>query len=92
LPNHVRLSPRFRRRVARAVSRTLVVEGVDVACLELIRLVLVRAGHQVVAVPGAHAALAALNRHQAISLMLVDVVVPEMDGYDLVAEARKISR
>jgi CheY-like chemotaxis protein len=42
-------------------------------------------------VPGPHAALAALNRQPAISLMLVDVVMPEMDGYDLVAEARKIS-
>jgi two-component system cell cycle sensor histidine kinase/response regulator CckA len=58
---------------------------------ELIRLVLVRAGHEVVAVAGPHAALAALNRQPTISVMLVDVVMPEMDGYDLVAEARKIS-
>jgi CheY-like chemotaxis protein len=57
---------------------------------ELIRLVLVRAGHEVVAVAGPHAALAALHRQPAISLMLVDVVMPEMDGYDLVAEARTI--
>jgi CheY-like chemotaxis protein len=58
---------------------------------ELMRMVLVRAGHEVVAVAGPHAALAALNRQPAISLMLVDVVMPEMDGYDLVAEARKIA-
>ena len=58
---------------------------------ELIRLVLVRAGHEVVTVAGPHAALAALNRQPAIALMLVDVVMPEMDGYDLVAEVRKIS-
>jgi CheY-like chemotaxis protein len=58
---------------------------------ELIRLVLVRAGHKVLAVGGPHAALAELNRQPAISLMLVDVVMPEMDGYDLVVEARKIS-
>ena len=58
---------------------------------ELIRLVLVRAGHEVVAVAGPHVALAALHREPAISLMLVDVVMPEMDGYDLVAEARTIS-
>jgi two-component system cell cycle sensor histidine kinase/response regulator CckA len=58
---------------------------------ELIRLVLVRAGHEVIPVAGPHAALAALHRQPAISLMLVDVVMPEMDGYDLVAEARKIS-
>jgi two-component system cell cycle sensor histidine kinase/response regulator CckA len=58
---------------------------------ELIRLVLVRAGHEVVDVAGPHAALAALNRQPAIPLMLVDVVMPEMDGYDLVTEARKVS-
>ena len=68
----------------------LVVED-DPRVRELIRLVLVRAGHEVVAVAGPHAALAALNRQPAISLMLVDVVMPEMDGYDLVVEGRKIS-
>ena len=58
---------------------------------ELVRLVLVRAGHEVVAVAGPRAALVALNRQPAIPLILVDVVMPEMDGYDLAAEARKIS-
>jgi two-component system cell cycle sensor histidine kinase/response regulator CckA len=58
---------------------------------ELVRLVLVRAGHEVVAVAGPHAALAALQRQPSVALMLVDVVMPEMDGYDLVAEARTIS-
>ena len=57
---------------------------------ELIRLVLVRAGHEVVAVAGPRAALAALHRQPSISLMLVDIVMPEMSGYDLVAEARTI--
>ena len=72
------------------MAPVLVVED-DPRVRELIRLVLVRAGHEVVAVAGPHAALAALNRQPAISLMLVDVVMPEMDGYDLVAEARKIA-
>ena len=58
---------------------------------ELIRLVLVRVGREVVAVAGPHAALDALRRQPAIALMLVDVVMPEMNGYDLVAEARTIS-
>jgi two-component system cell cycle sensor histidine kinase/response regulator CckA len=57
---------------------------------ELMRLVLVRAGHDVVAVAGPHEALAALNRQPDINLLLIDVVMPEMNGYDLAAEARRI--
>lgn len=74
----------------RLPGAVLVVED-EPGMRELIRLVLVRAGHEVVTVAGPHAALAVLNRQSAISLMLVDIVMPEMDGYDLVAEARKIS-
>jgi len=74
----------------RLTAPVLVVED-DQRVRELIKLVLVRAGHEVVDVAGPHAALAALNRQPAMSLMLVDVVMPEMDGYDLVAEARKIA-
>jgi two-component system cell cycle sensor histidine kinase/response regulator CckA len=74
----------------RLTAPVLVVED-DPRVRELIRLVLVRAGHEVVAVAGPHAALAALNRQPVMSLMLVDVVMPEMDGYDLAAVARKIS-
>ena len=55
---------------------------------ELIRSVLTRAGHDVVAADGPRAALAALSRLPAVALMIVDLVMPEMDGYDLVAEAR----
>jgi two-component system cell cycle sensor histidine kinase/response regulator CckA len=58
---------------------------------ELIRLVLVRAGYEVVAVAEPHAALAALHRQPSMSMMLVDVVIPEMDGYALVEEARKVA-
>jgi two-component system cell cycle sensor histidine kinase/response regulator CckA len=58
---------------------------------ELIRVVLVRAGHEVIAVADPHEALAALHRQPRMSLMLVDIVIPEMDGYALVEEARKIA-
>jgi CheY-like chemotaxis protein len=58
---------------------------------ELIKRVLTLAGREVVAVAGPRAALAVLLRQPAIALMLVDVVMPEMDGYDLAAEARTIS-
>jgi CheY-like chemotaxis protein len=77
--------------IARAVKTppVLVVED-EPNVRELIKEVLGRAGHEVLAVAGPHAALAAMNR-QPIALMLVDVVMPQMGGYDLVAEARKIS-
>ena len=70
------------------VAQVLVVED-EPGMRELIKVVLVRAGHEVVTVAGPRAALAALNRQPDISLMLVDVVMPEMDGYELVVEARK---
>ena len=79
-----------RAGAARLTAPVLVVED-EPGMREFIRLVLVQAGHEVVMVAGPRAALAALNRQPAISLMLVDIVMPEMDGYEVVAEARKIS-
>jgi two-component system cell cycle sensor histidine kinase/response regulator CckA len=73
-----------------ATAPILVVED-EPRVRELIRLVLVRAGHEVVGVAEPHAALAALHRQPSMSMMLVDVVIPEMDGYALVEEARKIA-
>ena len=73
-----------------ATAPILVVED-EPRVRELIRLVLVRAGHEVVAVAEPHAALAALHRQPSMSMMLVDVVIPEMDGYALVEEARKVA-
>jgi len=74
----------------RLTTEVLVVED-EPGVRELTKRVLVRAGHGVVTVASPHAALAALKRHPALSLMLVDIVMPEMDGYDLVAEVRRIS-
>ena len=74
----------------RMIAPVLVVED-EPGMREFIRLVLTRAGHEVVTVAGPRAALDALSRQPAISLMLVDVVMPEMDGYEVVAEARKLS-
>jgi len=68
----------------------LVVED-EPALRDLIRRVLTRAGHEVVTAPGARAALAELTRQPAISLLLVDIVMPDMDGYEVAVEARKIS-
>lgn len=76
------------RADARPALPVLVVED-EPGMRAFITQTLMRAGHEVLAVSGPHAALAALNRQPAIALMLVDVVMPEMDGYDFVAEARK---
>lgn len=84
-------SPAGRAPVEGRVTATVLVVEDEPGMREFIRLVLERIGHEVVAVAGPRAALAALNRRPALSLMLVDVVMPEMDGYDLVAEARKVS-
>jgi CheY-like chemotaxis protein len=70
-------------------SKVLIVDD-DARVRDLIKLVLVRAGHDVVAVAGAHDALTELNRHPDIRLLLIDVIMPEMSGYDLAAAARKI--
>jgi two-component system cell cycle sensor histidine kinase/response regulator CckA len=76
-------------REAPANVRVLVVED-EPGVREFIQRALMRSGREVVTVVGPLAALAALNNGPAISLLLVDIVMPEMDGYDLAAEARKI--
>jgi len=80
--------PRATAAAPRLRAPVLVVED-EPGVRELITVVLARAGHEVVAVEGPHAALAALHRQPLITLMLVDVIMPEMDGYQFVAEARK---
>ena len=58
---------------------------------QIVELVLRRAGHDVVAVESPQEALAALRSQPDINLVLTDVVMPEMNGYDLAAEAKKIA-
>lgn len=70
--------------------RVLVVED-EPGVREFIKRVLLRSGREVVTAAGPLAALTVLNSRPGISLMLVDIVMPEMDGYDLAAEARKIA-
>lgn len=81
------LPSRIREAVV-ASTAVLVVED-EPGIRELIKVVLERAGYAVLAADGPHAALAALRRQPAISLMLVDLIMPQMDGYDFVAEARR---
>lgn len=70
-----------------ARTEILIVED-EPAVRELIRAVLSRAGYDVVAIAGPRAALAELGREPLLALLIVDLVMPEMDGYDLVAAAR----
>jgi CheY-like chemotaxis protein len=72
-----------------ARTEILIVED-EPGIRELIRTVLSRAGYDVAAVAGPRAALAALARRPVVALLIVDLVMPEMDGYDLVAEARDL--
>jgi CheY-like chemotaxis protein len=69
------------------VASVLVVED-EPRIRELIRVVLTRAGHDVVAVAGPHEALAVLQRRPTIEVLLTDVIMPDMTGYDLADQAR----
>jgi len=71
-------------------ASVLIVED-DPGVRQIIEIVLRRAGHDVVAVEGPREALAFLKGHPDINLVLTDVVMPEMDGYELAAEIKKIA-
>lgn len=70
--------------------RLLVVED-EPGIRDFITRALTRRGLEVVAVVGPIAALIALTNRPEIRLMLTDIVMPEMDGYELAVEARKIA-
>lgn len=70
--------------------RVLVVDD-EPGMRDFIKQVLVRAGLEAVAVARARDAVATLSQPPAISLLIVDVIMPEMDGYELAAEARRIT-
>jgi CheY-like chemotaxis protein len=76
-------------RLVDGCATVLIVED-DPRVRRLVEIVLRRAGHDVVSVAGPRDALAALNSQSDFNLVLTDVVMPEMSGYDLAAEVRKI--
>ncbi len=80
------LTPRF----IPGCATILVVED-DPLVRELTERILRRAGHDIVSVPGPLEAIAALRAQRDINLMVTDIVMPDMNGYDLAEEARKIS-
>jgi signal transduction histidine kinase len=81
--------PAAPRRHVEDYATVLIVED-DPRVRRLIEIVLRRAGHDVVSVAGPRDALAALNSQADFNLVLTDVVMPEMNGYDLAAEVRRI--
>ena len=83
------VSPAAPARVADGVSRVLVVED-DPGVRRLIELALRRFGHEVVSAAGARDALAALAGQPGFTLVLTDIVMPEMNGNDLAVEIRRM--
>jgi two-component system, cell cycle sensor histidine kinase and response regulator CckA len=71
-------------------ATVLIVED-DPRVRRLIEVVLRRAGHDVVSVAGPRDALTALNTQPDFNLVLTDIVMPEMNGYDLAAEVRRVA-
>jgi CheY-like chemotaxis protein len=74
-----------------AIAASVLVVEDEPRVRELIKTVLARNGHEVVAVAGPHDGLAVLKRHPGTELLLVDVVMPDMNGYDLATQARTIA-
>jgi two-component system cell cycle sensor histidine kinase/response regulator CckA len=74
--------------IGRPVAALVLVVEDEPRIRDLIKVVLSRAGHDVVAVAGPHEGLAMLKRQPGLELMLIDVVMPDMNGYDLAIQAR----
>lgn len=69
------------------MARVLVVED-DPDVRELVRRYLRRDGHEVMAVGGGQAALAAIGQHGMPELAVLDVAMPGMDGFELLRRLR----
>jgi CheY-like chemotaxis protein/two-component sensor histidine kinase len=76
-------------RLVDGYATVLIVED-DPGVRQLVEVVLRRAGYEVLSVAGPSDALAALSQTD-FHLVLIDIVMPEMTGYDLAAEIRKTS-
>lgn len=52
-------------------------------------LILKSRGYKVISAPDAATGLDALNNDPEISIVLLDMMMPEMDGYEMLAEVRR---
>jgi two-component system cell cycle sensor histidine kinase/response regulator CckA len=71
-------------------ATVLVVED-DPRVRSIAELVLRRAGHDVVGAAGPYEAIAALKAQPDIDVVLIDLVMPDMNGFDLADEIRRVS-
>src|SRR6266581_7714626 len=70
------------------MARILIVDD-DALVLASVQMLLVHAGHEVLAVDQAHKAVLALER-QSFDLVIVDVFMPGMDGYQAIKEFQRL--
>jgi CheY-like chemotaxis protein len=76
-------------RVVEGCATVLLVED-DPRVRSLAQLILHKAGHDVVSAGGPIEALAALKAQSDIDLVITDIVMPDMNGFDLAEELRRI--
>jgi CheY-like chemotaxis protein len=69
------------------MARILFVDD-ELTTVEMAKLILTAKGHQVIC---AGNGIEALNKieHEPIDLVITDILMPEMDGYELIRELRK---
>jgi len=72
-------------QVASSRRTVLLVED-EQAVRELVRIILERAGHHVVEAADPEAAIVQFNKMESVDLLLTDVVMPAMTGFDLFHE------
>ena len=77
-------------RVVEGCATVLVVED-DPRVRSLAELILQKAGHDVVATAGPVEALAAIKAQSDIDLVITDIVMPDMNGFDLAVELKRIA-
>lgn len=70
---------------------TVLIAEDDADIVEILRLYLMGAGYRVLAAPDGASALEIL-REQPVSVVLADIMMPRMNGYDFIREARAFSR
>jgi two-component system cell cycle sensor histidine kinase/response regulator CckA len=77
-------------RVVEGCATVLLVED-DPRVRSLAELILHKAGHDVVTTGGPIEAIAALKAQSDIDLVITDIVMPDMNGFDLAMELRRIA-